>query len=93
MLNAASGQSLDPLRPARPELRRGHRLRQRHQRDGRRLQGIQYDDADVMVTGGTEAAMTPMGISGFANMKALSERNDEPQHASRPFDATATASC
>jgi 3-oxoacyl-[acyl-carrier-protein] synthase II len=48
---------------------------------------IQYDDADVMVTGGTEAALTPMGISGFASMRALSERNDDPQRASRPFDA------
>ena len=40
-----------------------------------------------MVTGGTEAAVTPMGISAFSNMRALSERNDDPQHASRPFDA------
>ena len=48
---------------------------------------IQHDDADVMVTGGTEAAITPMGISGFANMKALSSRNDDPPRASRPFDA------
>jgi 3-oxoacyl-[acyl-carrier-protein] synthase II len=48
---------------------------------------IQYDDADVMITGGTEAAVTPMGISGFSNMKALSECNDNPQGASRPFDA------
>ncbi|HXT57325.1 MAG TPA: beta-ketoacyl-ACP synthase II [Pirellulales bacterium] len=48
---------------------------------------IQYDDADIMVTGGAEAALTPMGVSGFANMRALSERNDDPQHASRPFDA------
>jgi len=47
---------------------------------------IQYDDADVMVTGGTEAAVTPMGLSGFQNMKALSMRNDDPMRASRPFD-------
>lgn len=47
---------------------------------------IQYDDADVMVTGGTEAAVTPMGLSGFQNMKALSMRNDDPPGASRPFD-------
>jgi 3-oxoacyl-[acyl-carrier-protein] synthase II len=39
-----------------------------------------------MVTGGSEAAITPMGVSGFANMRALSERNEEPQRASRPFD-------
>ena len=47
---------------------------------------IQYDDADVMLTGGTEAAVTPMGLSGFQNMKALSMRNDAPPGASRPFD-------
>jgi len=48
---------------------------------------IVYDDADVMITGGTEAAVTPMGLSGFQNMKALSMRNEDPQRASRPFDA------
>jgi 3-oxoacyl-[acyl-carrier-protein] synthase II len=53
---------------------------------GDALKSIQYDDADVMITGGTEAAITPMGISGFANMKALSQRNDDPPRASRPFD-------
>ncbi len=53
---------------------------------GDALKAIQYDDADVMITGGTEAAITPMGISAFANMRALSERNDEPTLASRPFD-------
>ncbi len=47
---------------------------------------IQYDDADVMLTGGTEAAVTPMGVSGFQNMRALSMRNDDPPRASRPFD-------
>jgi 3-oxoacyl-[acyl-carrier-protein] synthase II len=47
---------------------------------------IQYDDADIMLTGGTEAAITPMGVSGFQNMKALSTRNEEPAKASRPFD-------
>ncbi len=53
---------------------------------GDAFKAIQYDDADVMVTGGTEAAVTPMGISGFGAMRALSERNDDPQRASRPFD-------
>lgn len=47
---------------------------------------IQYGDADVMITGGSEAAITPMAIGGFANMQALSERNDSPRTASRPFD-------
>jgi 3-oxoacyl-[acyl-carrier-protein] synthase II len=53
---------------------------------GEAYKAIQYDDADVMLTGGTEAALTPMGISGFASMRALSERNDDPARASRPFD-------
>ncbi len=47
---------------------------------------IQRGDADVMVAGGAEAAITPLGVSGFAAAKALSFRNDEPTRASRPFD-------
>jgi 3-oxoacyl-[acyl-carrier-protein] synthase II len=48
---------------------------------------IQRDDADVMICGGAEAAVTPMSIGGFAAMRALSQRNDEPEKASRPWDA------
>ena len=48
---------------------------------------IARGDADVMVTGGAEATITPLGVSGFAAMKALSTRNEDPQAASRPFDA------
>ena len=48
---------------------------------------IQYGDADVMITGGTEASITGLTISGFANIKALSTRNEDPESASRPFDA------
>lgn len=47
---------------------------------------IAYGDADVMVCGGAEKASTPMGIGGFGCMKALSHRNDDPEHASRPWD-------
>jgi len=47
---------------------------------------IQRGDADVMIAGGTESVITPMGIGGFNAMKALSTRNDEPEKASRPFD-------
>ncbi len=47
---------------------------------------IQRDDADVMICGGAEAAITPMGIGGFAAMRALSQRNDEPMRACRPWD-------
>ena len=48
---------------------------------------IQRCDAEVMIAGGSEAAITPMGVGGFAAMKALSTRNEEPARASRPFDA------
>jgi 3-oxoacyl-[acyl-carrier-protein] synthase II len=47
---------------------------------------IQRNDADVMIAGGAEAAITPMGVGGFAAMRALSTRNDEPEKASRPWD-------
>jgi 3-oxoacyl-[acyl-carrier-protein] synthase II len=47
---------------------------------------IRRADADVMIAGGSEAAITPMGIGGFGAMRALSTRNDEPSRASRPFD-------
>ncbi len=47
---------------------------------------IQHDEADVMIAGGAEAAITPLALASFANMKALSERNDDPATASRPFD-------
>ena len=47
---------------------------------------IQRGDADAMICGGAEAAITPMGIGGFAAMRALSQRNDEPERASRPWD-------
>ncbi len=49
---------------------------------------IQHGEADVMLAGGSEAAVTPMAIGGFASMGALSTRNDSPETASRPFDAT-----
>src|SRR4029079_17084792 len=55
---------------------------------GDAFRAIAYGDADVMITGGSEATVTPMAIGGFANMQALSERNDSPETASRPFDAT-----
>lgn len=47
---------------------------------------IQRGEMDVMMAGGTEASITPLAVAGFGNMKALSTRNDDPTHASRPFD-------
>ena len=55
---------------------------------GEAYRTIQRGDADLMIAGGAEAAITPLAIAGFANMKALSTRNDDPEHASRPFDRT-----
>jgi 3-oxoacyl-[acyl-carrier-protein] synthase II len=51
------------------------------------LDSIRLGRADVMLCGGTEAAVNEVGIAGFAAMRALSQRNDDPEHASRPFDA------
>jgi 3-oxoacyl-[acyl-carrier-protein] synthase II len=53
---------------------------------GDALKIIQSGEADVMIAGGTESVITPLGIGGFNAMKALSTRNDEPEKASRPFD-------
>src|SRR5205814_6212245 len=53
---------------------------------GESFEIIRRGDADVMIAGGSEAAITPMGVGGFAAMRALSTRNDDPQRASRPFD-------
>ena len=53
---------------------------------GDALRAIQYNQADVMLAGGSEAAITPMGLGGFVSARALSHRNDNPQAASRPFD-------
>jgi 3-oxoacyl-[acyl-carrier-protein] synthase II len=54
---------------------------------GEAARAIVHNDADIMIAGGTEAAITQMGYAGFCAMKALSTRNNEPERASRPFDA------
>jgi 3-oxoacyl-[acyl-carrier-protein] synthase II len=55
---------------------------------GNAFRSIKYGEADLMIAGGTEATVSPQTIAGFAAMTALSERNDSPETASRPFDAT-----
>src|SRR5690606_22349432 len=54
---------------------------------GEAFRMIQNSDADIMITGGTEASITPLSIGGFCSMKAMSTNNDNPKTASRPFDA------
>ncbi len=54
---------------------------------GEAMRAIQHDSCDMMLAGGTEATVQPLGVGGFNAMRALSTRNDEPQRASRPFDA------
>lgn len=53
---------------------------------GEAFEIIKRGDADVMIAGGSEAAVTPLAVAGFCSMRALSTRNDDPEHASRPFD-------
>jgi 3-oxoacyl-[acyl-carrier-protein] synthase II len=53
---------------------------------GEAFKVIQRNEADMMITGGSEAALTPLGLGSFCALKGLSTRNDDPQHASRPFD-------
>jgi 3-oxoacyl-[acyl-carrier-protein] synthase II len=53
---------------------------------GQAFRAVKYGEADVMVTGGSEAAITPLGLAGFCAAQALSTHNDDPEHASRPFD-------
>jgi len=55
---------------------------------GDAFRSIAYGDAELIISGGAEATVTPMAIGGFANMQALSQRNDSPETASRPFDKT-----
>ncbi len=53
---------------------------------GMALRSVQYGESDIVLTGGSEAVITPLALAGFCSLKALSTRNDEPQKASRPFD-------
>jgi 3-oxoacyl-[acyl-carrier-protein] synthase II len=87
MLNAASGQISIRFGLRGPNYAVATACASATNAMGDAFKAIQYGDADVMVTGGAEAAITPIGVSGFSNMRALSERNDNPPAASRPFDS------
>ena len=93
MVNAACGQVSIAFRLRGPNAAVATACASATNAIGDAYKAIQYGDADVMVTGGTEAALTPMGISGFATMRALSTRNDDPQAPAGRSTPTATASC
>lgn len=86
MLNGASGQIAISFGLGGPNWGVASACASANHAMGSALRTIQYGDADVMITGGTEAALTYLSIAGFANMGALSARNDQPEKASRPFD-------
>jgi len=86
MLNAAAGQIAIAFGLGGPNWGVASACASANHAMGTALRTIQYGDADVMLTGGSEAAMTYLAIAGFSNMGALSTRNDAPEKASRPFD-------
>ena len=79
-------QRVDALGASGSQFCRGHGMCVRRSGDRNAYRMIQSGMADVMVTGGAEAPLTPMGISGFARMHTVSKRNEAPELASRPFD-------
>ncbi len=86
MLNAAAGQIAIAFGLGGPNWGVASACASANHAMGTALRTIQYGDADVMLTGGSEAAMTYLSIAGFSNMGALSTRNNAPEKASRPFD-------
>ena len=86
MMNAASGQIAIYFKLSGPNFMVASACASSNHAIGMALRSIQFGEADLMITGGVESAITPMGLSGFAALKALSTRNDEPEKASRPFD-------
>lgn len=86
MSNAASGNISIMLGAQGPSTAVGTACASATNAMGDALNAIRRGDVDVVISGGSEAALTPLGMSAFASMKALSMRNDDPAHASRPFD-------
>jgi len=86
MVNAASGNISIMLQAKGPNTAVATACASATNAMGDAIHAIRRRDADVMVTGGSEAALTRLGLAGFASMKALSTRNDAPARASRPFD-------
>ncbi len=86
IINLASGQVSIRFGAKGPNLARCTACSASAHAIGDSFEIIKRGDADVMITGGSEAAITPMSLGGFAALRALSTRNDEPHRASRPFD-------
>ncbi len=86
MSNAASGNISIMLGARGPSTAVGTACASATNAMGDAMYAIRRGDVDLMITGGSEAAVTPLGMSAFSAMKALSERNDDPTRASRPFD-------
>ncbi len=86
MVNAGAGQIAIRFGLAGPNFAVSSACASANHALGMSLRTIQCGDADVMISGGSEAAAQPLGVSGFTNMKALSKRVDAPEKASRPFD-------
>jgi len=86
MINAAAGQISILYGIKGPNAGVANACASANNAIGQALWTIELDEADVMIAGGSEAALTPMGLAGFCSARALSTRNDEPARASRPFD-------
>ena len=86
MINAAAGQISIRYAIKGPNAGIANACASANNAIGQALWTIQSDEADLMITGGSEAALTPLGLAGFCSARALSTRNDEPARASRPFD-------
>jgi 3-oxoacyl-[acyl-carrier-protein] synthase II len=86
MINAAAGQISIHYGIKGPNAGVANACASANNAIGQALWTIEIGEADVMITGGSEAALTPMGLAGFCTSRALSTRNDEPARASRPFD-------
>jgi 3-oxoacyl-[acyl-carrier-protein] synthase II len=86
MMNAAAGQISITYGLQGPNYATASACASSAHAVGLAMQAIRWDEADMMVAGGSEATITPLGIAGFNALKALSTRNDAPERASRPFD-------
>ena len=86
MLNAASGNVAIRFGLKGPNFATASACASANHAIGMALRTIQYGDAEVVLTGGSEAACTVLGLAGFCAARAMSTRNDDPEHASRPFD-------